>query len=155
MYIKSDERYMAYYPSHEMRKYVKNENLISGFCDDKTELDLEDDAAYVNWGSNWRMPSLNQIKELKEKCTWTWTQLNGVNGYRVTSKKNGNSIFLPAAGWRRDATLDFAGSDGGYWSRSLYTSYPSNAYYLYFRSGDVGWSFNSRYHGRSVRPVRR
>ena len=121
-----------------------------GFTDNKTELDLEDDAAYVNWGSQWRMPSLDQIKELKNKCTWTWTQLNGVNGNRVTSKTNGNSIFLPAAGRRYVTSLD---SGGYYWSRSLCASNPSNAYYLYFRSYGGACDNDYRCIGRSVRPV--
>ena len=119
-----------------------------------TELDLEDDAAYVNWGSSWRMPSLDQIKELIDNCNWEWTQLNGVWGRKATSKTNGNSIFLPAAGWRSDASLSYAGSDGDYWSRSLSTGYSGSAYDLYFYSGYVYWGDDGRYNGLSVRPVR-
>ena len=57
------------------------------------------DAASVNWGGSWRMPTKEECEELLENCTWNWTTQNGVNGYKVTSKKNGNSIFLPAAGY--------------------------------------------------------
>ena len=101
------------------------------------------------------MPSLEQHKELLEQCTWEWTTLNGTNGYKVTGP-NGNSIFLPAAGYRNVDELYSTGSDGYYWSRSLYTSYSYNAYYLAFVSGCVSW-YNSqyiRYDGQSVRPVR-
>ena len=127
----------------------------NGFTDNKTELDLEDDAAYVNWGSSWRMPNLDQINELIDNCNWEWTQLNGVWGRKATSKKNGNSIFLPAAGWRVGPSLDDAGSYGLYWSRSLSTSYPYGAYLLYFNSGSVDWGYSDRLGGQSVRPVRR
>ena len=126
-------------------------NLSGGL----TELALEDDAAYVNWGSDWRMPSLDQIKELIDNCNWEWTTLNGVYGRKATSKKNGNSIFLPAAGYRYDTSLSGAGSWGGYWSRTLTTYNAYYAYYLYFYSGDVYWGYSRRYDGQSVRPVRR
>ncbi len=126
----------------------------NGFTDNKTELDLEDDAAYVNWGSNWRMPSLDQIQELIDNCNWEWTQLNGVWGRKATSKTNGKSIFLPAAGYRLDTSLDGAGSGGDYWSRTLHSERPCNAYSLYVYSGLVGWEVNFRYYGLSVRPVR-
>jgi hypothetical protein len=76
-----------------------------------------------------------------------------VNGYKVTSKKNGNSIFLPAAGCRYDSSLVSAGSCGYYWSRSLYTRDPSRAYDLGFDSDDVDWNGSGRYVGFAVRPV--
>lgn len=123
--------------------------------DNKTELDLEDDAAYVNWGSNWRMPSLDQIEELIDNCNWEWTTQNGIYGKKATSKTNGNSIFLPAASYRLYTSLFSAGSDGDYWSRSLYTGYSVFAFYLSFDSGRVDCYHNDRCYGRSVRPVRR
>lgn len=123
----------------------------NGFTDNKTELDLEDDAAYVNWGSQWRMPSYDQIKELIDNCTWTWTQLNGVNGYKVTSKKNGNSIFFPAAGSCYDESLDGAGSSGRYWLHRLSRS--RQAIRLDFFSDDVNWNGGGRCYGHNIRPV--
>jgi hypothetical protein len=75
-----------------------------------------------------------------------------VNGYKVTSK-NGNSIFLPAAGYRYDSSLSSAGSNGYYWSSSLYTGYPYYAYDLSFYSDNVDWNNNNRYVGFTVRPV--
>jgi hypothetical protein len=83
----------------------------NGFTDGKTELGPEDDAAYVNWGSSWRMPTKAQQDELRGNCTWTWTTRNGVNGQLVTGP-NGNTIFLPAAGYRCDEVLCDVGSWG-------------------------------------------
>ena len=139
--------------SNSLTKY--NTQSRYGTVDNKTELDLEDDAAHANWGGDWRMPSLDQIKELEDNCTWEWTTVNGVKGRKATSKINGNSIFLPTAGWRSGTSLGSAGSCGSCWSRSLSTDYSINAYRLYFDSGDVDWSISNRCRGRSVRPVRR
>jgi hypothetical protein len=126
-----------------------------GTVDNKTTLDLSDDAAYVNWGSSWRMPTKAEQDELRNTnyTTWAWTTQNGVKGYKVTSKVNGNSIFLPAAGYRYDSDLDGAGSDGYYWSSSLYTLSSARAFYLGFDSDDVYCYGNGRRDGQSVRPV--
>ena len=125
-----------------------------GKVDNKTTLDLSDDAARANWGGSWRMPTQAEQDELREKCTWTWTTQNGVKGYKVTSKSNGKSIFLPAAGYRDDSSLGDAGSSGYYWSSSLYTGYPSSAWLVSFDSDYVNWySYGYRYYGLSVRPV--
>ena len=124
------------------------------YSSNPTTLPLSADAARVNWGGRWRMPIKAEQDELRDtnNCTWEWTSQNGVNGYKVTSKKNGNSIFLPAAGYRYNSYLNDAGSDGYYWSRSLCMD-AVNAYYLYFGSRDVDWSNDYRYYGLSVRPV--
>ena len=140
--------------SSTLTKYCQDSSYgYNGFTDTLTELEPEDDAAYVNWGSEWRMPTKTQQDELRTECTWTWTTQNGVNGRLVTGP-NGNSIFLPAAGCRYESSLYRAGSDGYYWSRTLGTSDPNNAYFLYFYSGNVYWGYDYRYGGRSVRPVR-
>ena len=122
--------------------------------DDKTTLESEDDAATVNWGGEWRMPTDAEWTELREQCTWTWTTQNGVNGYQVSSKTNGNSIFLPAAGYRKSYSglLD-ASFSGKYWSASLNDSIPNFAWDLFFDSDSVGRDDDSRNNGRSVRPV--
>ncbi len=99
------------------------------------------------------MPTYAELDELKEKCTWTWTTINGGNAYKVVSKSNGNSIFLPAAGYRNGSSLYDAGSLGYYWSSSLSTGYSYNACLLSFNSGFVGWYYNGRCNGQSVRPV--
>ena len=142
--------------SDKLNKYCGDSNLgDNGFTDNLTELEFSDDAAYVNWGSEWRMPSVEQFQELinSSYTTTTWTTVNGVYGRKITSKSNGNSIFLPAAGCRIDASLSNAGSFGYYWSRTLGTSYPNYARYLYFISSIIRTVDSNRYNGRSVRPV--
>ena len=131
-------------------KYVTNSSY--GTVDNKTVLEPEDDAAAVNLGGSWRMPTRAEQDELRSQCTWTWTTQNGVNGRLVTGP-NGNSIFLPAAGYRDGTSLSFAGSNGCYWSSSLYMYYSYYAYYASFGSGFVDWSGSTRFTGFSVRPV--
>ena len=82
-----------------------------------------------------------------------WTRQNGVNGDKVTSVVNGNSIFLPAAGYRRSDDLSSAGSFGYYWSSSLTNSLSGSAYLVYFNSDYVDWNYYYRYYGQSVRAV--
>ena len=123
-----------------------------GTVDNKTVLDPEDDAAAVNWGGAWRMPTDAEWTELRENCTWTWTTKNGVNGYEVKGT-NDNSIFLPAAGYRSYDDLLNAGDVGDYWSSSLCTGDPSGAWNVGFYSEYVGRNYDDRYFGQSVRPV--
>lgn len=125
----------------------------SGSPDNKTVLDPEDDVAHVMLGGKWRMPTRAEFEELYNNCTSGWTTLNGVKGWKFTSKKNGNSIFLPAAGYRYDGNLDSVGSLGHYWSSSLRSDRPYGAYFLYFHSYDVYTNYNYRSNGQSVRPV--
>lgn len=137
--------------SSSLTKYNYNSSL--GFVDNKTQLELSDDAARANWGGKWRMPTDAELTELREQCTWTWSKENGVNGYKVTSRINGKSIFLPAAGNRTGPSLGSVG-DGYYWSSSISTEgSPVGAYYLYFLSGSVNRYDGSRDDGQSVRPV--
>ena len=132
-------------------KYVTNSKY--GTVDGKKELELSDDAAYVNWGSGWRMPSASQIDELKSNCTYVWTTMNGKYGYKVTSKKNGNSIFLPAAGYCNGFSVDNFSTWGYYWSRSFGTSGDSYAYDLRFKSDYFYKDDLLRRFGFCVRPV--
>ena len=134
-----------------LTKYCTNSSY--GTVDNKTELDPEDDAAYVNWGSSWRMPTYDQQTELRTECTWTRTTQNGVNGRLVTGP-NGNTLFLPAAGYRYDSSLNSAGSWGDYWSRTLHSGSPYNAYGVYFNADGVYWGNYGRNDGFAVRPVR-
>ena len=135
-----------------MTKYCTDSSY--GTVDNKTVLDLEDDVAHVNWGGSWRMPTRAEQDELRENCVWIWTTLNGVNGYKVISKTNGNSIFLPAAGYRNGSEVHYRDSYGYCWSSSLYGSNSNTAYYLNFSSDGLNY-FNGgfRFYGRSVRPV--
>ena len=130
-----------------------NTDSSYGTVDNKTQLDLSDDAARANWGGSWRMPTKAEQDELRNNCTWTWTTENGVNGYKVTSKSNGNSIFLPAAGFRSASSLYEAGSFGYYWSSSLSTVTPNYACVLHFYSDYVRSYNRNRCLGFSVRPV--
>lgn len=118
---------------------------------DPTTLPSYADAATVNWGGAWRMPTYNESTELRNNCTWTWTTQNGIKGYKVTSKTNGNSIFLPAAGRRVDSSIR-ASDDGYYWSSSLYV-YSDDAGILSFNYYSVYSNNGTRYEGQSVRPV--
>ena len=120
----------------------------SGSPDNKTRLDLSDDAARAKLGGKWRIPTKAEWEELKEKCKWSWTG----SGYRVTGP-NGRSIFLPAAGSRLGSSSYYVGSDGDYWSSSLYTDYPNLAWRMYFDSGDYYMYSSNRSRGLSVRPV--
>ena len=112
-----------------------------------------DDAATVNLGDSWRMPTHAEWQELSSKCTWTWTSQNGINGYKV-SASNGNYIFLPAAGNRLGTSSDGVGSGGDYWSSQVNSSYVSDAWGMGFLS--VYRTPDNRYnrcYGFSVRPV--
>jgi hypothetical protein len=154
-YGKSTLKYCLDYESHLYNKYNTKSNY--GTIDNKSHLDLSDDAAHANWGGKWRMPTNEEQNELREKCTWTWTSQGGRNGYKVTSKANGNSIFLPAAGFREKTSLYGVGSLGEYWSSSLDVDYPNRAYYIEFDEKDYRntppYYSNPRYIGLLVRPV--
>ena len=124
----------------------------NGFADNLTVLAPEDDAATANWGGDWRMPTREEWDELLNNTTNTWTTQNGVYG-RLFTASNGASLFLPAAGWRQDDGLCLAGSDGYYWSSSLYTNDPYFAWYIFFHSDCCAMSNYRRSNGRSVRAV--
>ena len=115
--------------------------------------DSNRDAATVNWGGSWRMPTKAEYQELKDNCTWTWTTQNGHKGYKVTSKKNSQSIFLPAARGRYGDTLYFEGELGLYWSSTPDESNDNCAYCLYFDERSPSVDVNARRIGLSVRPV--
>ena len=133
-----------------MTKYCTDDSF--GTVDNKILLDPEDDVAHVKWGGSWRMPIEAEQDELRNNCTWTWTTLNGVNGYEVTGP-NGNSIFLPAAGYRNGTEVYHRGYFGCYWSSLLGSNGGYNAFYLYFDGSDYDWNYSDRYIGLSVRPV--
>ncbi len=164
-----------------LTKYCKQSSYgYNGFTDTLTELESADDAATVNWGSDWQMPSETQQAELRNNCYWEWvTSYNGnsVKGcivYKAKSdsdkgkyKNSGSStttsasysmsdvhIFLPAAGYRYNGSLNQAGSSGNNWSLSLSTTYSDVAYDLYFDWNCIDCDGSSRCYGRSVRPVR-
>jgi hypothetical protein len=141
-----------------LTKYCYNSTWgYNGFTDDLTLLLPEDDAAIVNWGSDWRMPNITQFQELiySGNTTTEWTTQNGVYGRLITSKRNGNTLFLPAAGSRNGTSLYYAGSIGYYLSRTLNTTdYPYYAQLLVISSSNIVSNSSFRYLGYSVRPVR-
>ncbi|MCQ2165759.1 MAG: hypothetical protein MJZ04_11410 [Bacteroidales bacterium] len=136
-------------PKYGMTKYTAD---VEGGDGLKT-LQPGDDPATANWGSKWRTPTFDEIKELldKTKCEWTWDATK--KGYTVKGLKTGNSIFLPASGYRYGLDLENAGAYGYYWSSSVRESSPGRAYYFNFNSDDHGWNYVGRYYGLSVRAV--
>ena len=137
-----------YYEGIDVTKYTGSDGL--------TTLLPEDDAATTNWGGDWRMPTKAQWQELLVNTTNVWTTQNGVYGRKFTAS-NGNSLFLPAAGYRTGSSLYNDGELGHYWSSSLLNSpsspgYPKLAWGIYFIS-DYCYKCTYRYYGLSVRAV--
>ena len=141
-------------------KYGNSSSNLTKYnqSDGKTVLKSTDDAATQIMGEGWRMPTQSEFQELIDNTDKLWTTINGVNGYKFTSKKEGyqnNSIFIPAAGGCGDGSVDGVGDYGDVWSSSLDTSGPSSAWYLSFGSGYCSVYYDTRYYGRSVRGVRK
>ena len=166
--IYGDEIYYLFYNHNAgyigFTKYVTQSRYGSrGFTDNLTELLPEDDAATYLWGSEWQTPSVEQLDELIDEnyTKSVWTTLNGVNGIRITSKSNGNSIFLPAGGygygyyWNYDdeIVIHDVGDVGCYWSRTLYAEHNGAAYYLTFYSSNISTGCEGRTCGQNVRAV--
>lgn len=138
---------------YELTKYCLEDLYgCGGFVDGKEELDPADDAAYVNWGPQWRMPTMEQFEEMYDNCALAWLQQNGVYGMLFTGP-NGNSMFLPVTGLRVGCERYYANMEGMAWSRTceddsryaIYLSYYSEDWYLFF---------GKRCYGLPVRPVR-
>lgn len=154
---------------HELDPSVLTEYCAS---DGKTRLDSADDVARQKWGENWRIPTIEEWNELLENCDWAWTSgtFGGLDfkvlkqGFMVTSKKNGNSIFLPASGvWMGVAPVE-PSKTGQYWTSSLNSDNPVEAWcFSFFPGGSLGWHTGwprsietetlFRSHGLPVRPV--
>lgn len=137
-----------WYVEETFTKY--NTNPDYGLPDNKTVLEPEDDVSTVTIGAEWRMPTLSEIEELRDDCTWTWTSLNGVAGYEVKGS-NGNSIFLPAAGAFIYTDIQYREEGGFYWSASLDDG--PFGFMVFF--DDEMWSYDSaeRMVGLPIRPV--
>lgn len=160
------EEYGGYYAWGETEEkddyspetYLYYKNVSEGIYDNQNWINIgsdisgtEYDVAYVKWGKNWRMPTLTEIEELKNKCTWTWTTYNGVNGQKVTGP-NGNSIFLPVAGFRSGTSIRNQ-TRGLYWLGTLNVGFCYFACFLDFDYSDAYWDNSLRYYGYSVRAV--
>ncbi|MCQ2203186.1 MAG: hypothetical protein MJZ15_01965 [Bacteroidales bacterium] len=157
---KSDWHYITKYQREDKTQWKTWYDESGEFVgDNKTTLEASDDVATATWGKEWRMPTVEEWKELDENTTKEWTNDyfgTGVSGYILTSTKPGYEnayIFLPAAGRRDDGGLDDEGTRGYYWSSSLSEYYSSSGCYLYFYSGDFDPWYNGRHCGQSVRPV--
>ncbi len=111
------------------------------------------DTARANRGGTWRLPTRAEIQELIDNCTWQWTTQDGHKGCKVTGP-NGSSIFLPAAGLRGGSSLCYVGDYGDYWSSTPNMGDARNACHLSFNNRSFhDWYWDSRYYGRSIRPV--
>ena len=136
---------------NNMTKYCISSDF--GIVDNKTKLEPEDDAATVNWGGAWRMPTKEEQGELITECNWTLDTMNGVDGYTVTGP-NGNSIFLPMSGYFFDTNIEDVGMNGTYWGSEYTSDFSSHAYVIdMYDDGDISLFTNSRYYGNSIRPV--
>ena len=128
--------------------------------DRKTQLVPSDDAARTNWGGEWRMPTVEEFDELADpvKCDWEWITKDGINGYKVTGKKTGKSIFLPITGFRFYEAVQFRAINGIYWSSTLDTGTPNKAWCLEFDFQNVnvttGKLSSNRFSGRCIRAVK-
>lgn len=139
-------------------KYGNSSSNLTKYnqSDGKTVLESADDAASQIMGGDWRMPTKDEFQELLSNTNKEWTQVNGVNGYKFTSNKEGyqnNSIFIPAAGYCYDGSVEDVGIGGNVWSSSLNASGPNYAWYLDFNSDNCDMSNSHRYGGMSVRGV--
>ena len=137
------------YPVDMTDQVEQGENLL-----------LNNDAAAVKWGGAWNMPTLSQLRELinTNYTTCEWKTVSGVNGYLITSIVKGfegNSVFLPAAGFRDDNVIRYLGEKGEYWSSTLYSGHDvgNNAGYVYFNSTRNNYGGEFPAYGLPIRPV--
>ena len=124
-----------------------------GIVDNKTTLDLEDDAAYVALGGNWRMPTKAEFNELLNNCKWTWTVVEGVFGYRVSSYRNGNSIFIPVVGVKTGYGTSGEGYISSYWSSTLASKSDQAMRLMVLNDPQLGVVQYARWIGCPIRPV--
>ena len=136
----------------------KRKSLLGKLLGDREDcvLTTQHDAAQVHWGGEWRMPTRQELKDLCNKCDWTWTTMNGVNGYVIRGRGNYASVsmFLPCTGFGLKTSLGHAGSTGAYWASVPHADYSdSEAWDIGFNSGRHGVSYYYRYYGQPIRPV--
>ena len=123
---------------------------LAGETEERAVLELEDDVAHVKWGGGWRMPTISEQEELVKNCSWEWTTLNDVNGYKVTGP-NGNSIFLPSSASITGTEVNGKGEWGDYWANSIINSI--SPYSINFNSNMFWNAASPRFRGHAVRPV--
>ena len=142
------------FESYVLYKYCTSKNYgLDGFVDSLTVLEPDDDVVRACWGEDWRMPTIDEWEELFQNTTCVWTALNGVDGWLFTAL-NGNSLFLPAAGYWWDSEYNGAGL-GVYWSCSLNKEFPNRAWGFHFNPYSCHLCGSSdRNRGQTVRAVR-
>ena len=153
------EEYGAYYAWGEVNikeSYTSGNSLTYDNSSYNINIsgNMKYDVASYRLKGTWRMPTEAEFSELVNNCVWEWMAVNGVNGYKVTSIANGNSIFLPAAGYKNGSSCSNQGSEARYWSgtyRSIY--YSSYSYCLVCGLGYYQVDIISRYYGCPIRPV--
>ena len=133
--------------SKHLTKYNSVETF--GVVDNKVVLENIDDAANVVWGGDWRMPTSNELDELYGNCFW----IRESQGYRVTSKINGKSIFLAMGGCMTGTSIFKPGEQAYYWTRNCLKNESTMAYVLYFNDQGYKYYTSPRYYGCFVRPV--
>jgi len=166
-WTKGNNKFQTKYSSLEKTARMAPANRGEGLfltkyssMDKMTRLTPADDAARANWGEGWRTPTAEEFEELLNpaKCSWEWTTKNGVNGYKITGKKTGNSIFMPITGFRFYGDVQFRGIMGVYWTATLYPANPNMAWCLEFNVTDADVVFgnlsSNRFSGRCVRAVK-
>lgn len=155
-YLMNNYKYFNEGDWYQITKYCFDSNYgCNGFTDTLTVLQSGDDAAVVNWGADWRIPTKAEWEELRQNTTFNWITKNGVKGMLFTSL-NGNSLFLPAAGYHNGSGFNDEGYTCAYWSTLLYTIFNTrSAWNTYFGEGQFSMSGMYRWFGLSVRPVRK
>ena len=138
-------------PNLVVTKYNSIES--HGAVDSKVALDPEDDAAHVRLGGKWRIPTPAEFQELIDSCEWTWTSKRGVLGYKIESKVNGNSIFMPSTGYYYHEGLHGEEYGGYYWMSSTHATTSGKAQRLFFTPKKKGVSLYFRCLGHPIRPV--
>lgn len=137
----------------KFNKYVMDaKSSVEGDIDGICKLEPQDDAAMHYWGGSWRMPTDEEVTELREKCKWTWVVCDGVQGYCVTGP-NGNTIYLPASGYYKDDCITLNGLNGCFWTSTLSGRVSSNSYELLIFNGSYIRGSSFRYYGENIRPV--
>ncbi|MCR5455786.1 MAG: hypothetical protein K6F33_12435 [Bacteroidales bacterium] len=135
-------------------KYCSQANVGNAkYTDTLAVLETSDDVATQKWGSDWCMPTQAQFEELKAECTWKWVVRNEKNVIEITGK-NGNKLYMPAAGCHFNKSRSLVGSNGYYWSRSLSDKGTSRATCFTFSQNDTDVAVRTRNQGLTIRPVR-
>lgn len=146
--------YYAWGEVNTKTEYTEENSLTYGKKLSNICGDTRYDVARANWGGSWRLPSASEMDELVKNCTWEWTTIDDVSGYKVISNVNSNWIFLPAAGQFLESSIEFRGGIGSYWTGSTdKNDIRKGGYMIFFTSSKIVCDGIYRYNSISVRPV--